>query len=88
MYGKKTCCKKCTKEKNDIREDFCPSCLIGPLVLAGVSATGVSLTTSKKHQLQKKVLLISGVVIILSALGIGIYYLMNKKNCLECNIKN
>ena len=83
-----TTCRKYEGDDEDVRENFCPSCLIGPMVIVGVGAAGVSMTASKKHQLQKKVLLWSGVLIVLSAAGIGIYYLANKKNCLSCTIKN
>lgn len=84
-----TKCKNCNtrikhNEHGEIREDFCSSCLVVPLVLAGAGATGVSLSTSKKNKMRKKVLLIAGVITILSAVIIGVYYLKNKESCLEC----
>ena len=83
---KKNECKNCSQE-TDIREDFCSSCLVVPLALVGASATGMSLSTSKKNKMRKKILLVGGIVTIVSAVAIGIYYLMNKKNCLECKLK-
>lgn len=87
-------CKKCKNylvidpnSKYDVvREDFCPSCLVVPLAVAGASATGVAVSTSGKNKMRKKILLWAGIITIVLSILIGVYYLMNKKTCLECKL--
>lgn len=75
------------KSKDTMREDFCPSCLVVPLAVAGAGAAGISMTSSKKHKLQKKILLISAIISILLSISIGLYYLVFKKDCESCKVK-
>ena len=84
-------CKNCKnyleiQQDGDVREDFCPSCLVVPLAIAGASATGVAVSTSGKNKLRKKVLLWSGVATIVLSVIIGVYYLANKKSCSSCKL--
>ena len=75
------------EEEEELKEDFCPSCLVVPLVFAGAGAAAVGGTVSKKHKMWKKALLISGIVTILIAIAMGLYYFMYKAECKECQIK-
>lgn len=101
MTGCKSCevrqedrCKKCKNylvihsdiEYAGIKEDFCPSCLVVPLAVAGASATGVAVSTSGKHKMRKKILLWSGVMTVVLSIIIGVYYLMNNKTCVQCKL--
>ena len=73
------------KEK-ETKEDFCPACLVVPLAFAGAGAAAAGGTVSKKHKVWKKALLISGVITLLIAIGIAIYFFMNK-DCTSCKLK-
>ena len=74
-------------KKEDIREDFCPSCLIVPLAFAGVSATTAgSVVSKKKHKKMKLALLISGMLTVILSIGMIVYYNMNKKDCKSCKL--
>lgn len=86
--GQEDRCKNCKKylDENYIKENFCPSCLVIPLAVAGASATGVSVSTSGKHKMRKKILLWSGIITIVLSIIIGVYYLMNKKTCTDCKL--
>jgi hypothetical protein len=76
-----------TDRKDEVKEDFCPACLIVPLAFAGAGAAAAGGTMSNKHKKWKKALLISGVLTILLCIAVGVYYLMNKDNCKECQIR-
>ncbi len=71
-------------KKGDVKEDFCPSCLVVPIAFAGAGATAVGGTMPDDRKRTKKALLISGVVTIGFSLLVGAYYLLNKKNCTQC----
>ena len=75
-----------TLNKEDIKEDFCPSCLVVPIAFAGAGATAAGTTVSQKHKTMKKALLISGVVTVILTLIIGGYYIFYKKDCKECSM--
>lgn len=77
----------CPECHEHVREDFCPSCLIVPLAVAGVGATGIGMTTSKKHKLTKQIMLITGVITLILALGFGMWFIFMKKDCKECTLK-
>ena len=66
-------------QKKEVREDFCPSCLVMPLAFVGVSASAGSMVAGKKHKTWKKALLVSGAVTILSAIGLLVYYSGGRK---------
>lgn len=72
--------------KEKVKEDFCPSCLVVPLVVAGAGAAAAGGTVSQKHKVWKKALLISGVVTFLIAIAIAIYLFANK-DCASCKLK-
>ena len=72
--------------KEELKEDFCPACLVVPLAFAGAGAAAAGGTMSNKHKKWKKALLISGILTILMCLGFGIYYILNKDNCKECKL--
>jgi hypothetical protein len=75
------------KDEDQVKEDFCPACLVVPLAFAGAGAAAAGGTMSNKHKKWKKALLISGVLTILLCIAFGVYYLMNKDNCQECKIR-
>ena len=70
----------------DVKEDFCPSCLVVPLAFAGAGATAAGATVGQKHKKTKKILLISGVITLLFTLGLGVYYIMKKDDCKSCKL--
>ena len=72
--------------EEEIKEDFCPVCIVGPLAFAGASATAMGGTMSKKHKKWRQMLLISGIsTIVLSLLVLG-YFLIFKRECKECRL--
>ena len=72
----------------EVKEDFCGACLVTPLIFAGMGMAAAGGTLSGKHRKWKKALLISAVITLLMCVGFGVYYLMNKDNCIECKLKN
>ena len=77
--------------KEDIKEDFCPSCLIVPLAFAGAGATAAGQGISNSHKKMKKILMLTGVVSVVSTLLLVIYYFLFKNNCSKsggsCSLK-
>ena len=71
----------------EVKEDFCPSCLVVPLAFAGAGAAAAGGTVSKKHKVWKKALLISGVLSVVMAIALAAYYFLYKAECKECRIK-
>lgn len=71
------------KNKEEVREDFCPSCLVVPLAFAGAGATAAG--SKGKNKRMKKALMISGILTILLAVLFGGYYLLFKKSCTQCS---
>lgn len=70
-------------EKEEIREDFCPSCLAVPLAFAGVGASAYGSQTNGGDKNKKKVFLYIGIGSFILALLIWIYFKKIKK-CYEC----
>lgn len=71
-----------TKEKEETKEDFCPSCLIVPLaMMATGGAAGSKLGSNKKN---KKIYLWTGIISIILAIFFALYYIINRKNCKSC----
>lgn len=64
-------CGYCNKKKSAnalyTNESFCSSCLIGPLVFAGASVTGIAVTNNKLRN-------VVVICTILFAVAVGIYY--------------
>ena len=75
------------ENKEEIKEDFCPSCLIVPLAVVGTGAATAGELVPQKHKKWKKVLLWSGVLTIISVVALIIYYHINKENCKSCKLK-
>jgi len=74
------------KDDKEVKEEFCPSCLVVPLAFAGAGAAAAGGTVSKKHKKWKKALLISGVISIVMAIALAAYYFLYKSECKECKI--
>lgn len=53
---------------NDVKEDFCTSCIGAGLAIAGAGATTAAGLTKTKHYVWKQVLLWSGVAICVIAI--------------------
>jgi len=60
------------------RENFCPTCAIIPLALAGAGMSAVGATESEQKKHKKKMLLLSGLCILSTALIIVAVYAFNK----------
>ena len=75
-------------KKEDVKEDFCPSCLIVPLAVAGAASTAAGSQVSGKHKLMRKVLFYSGVITVASVLVILFYMfvLKKKEDCVQCRL--
>lgn len=72
--------------QQDVKEDFCPSCLVVPLAFAGASATAAGKTMGNSHKQTKRILLYSGIATILLTLALGLYYLVFKEKCTACTM--
>jgi hypothetical protein len=70
----------------EVKEDFCPSCLVVPLAFAGASATAAGQTMGNSHKKMKKILVISGIVTITVTVLVGMYYLFFREKCTSCTI--
>ena len=70
------------KEEKEIKEDFCPSCVVVPLAFAGVGVSAYS-QTNGQYKKQKKIMLWVGVGSVLVSLAIFVYFKYIKK-CNEC----
>ena len=68
-------------KNKEIKEDFCPACLVVPLAFAGAGAAAAGEVVPKKHKKWKKALLISGVLTFVFAILLLIYYNLVKKDC-------
>lgn len=71
------------ESRKDAREDFCGACLAVPIAMVGVGVGATGATAKGRHQRTKKVLLWSGIVTVIIALLIAIYFLYIKK-CSSC----
>ena len=69
------------KNDEEIKEDFCPACLVVPLAFAGVGAAAAGEVVPDKHKKWKKGLLISGIITFVFAMMLLAYYFMSKKDC-------
>jgi hypothetical protein len=69
------------ESEKEVKEEFCPSCLVMPLAFVGTGAVAAGGAISKKHQKWKKGLLISGIVTFIFLILLIIYYFMTKKSC-------
>jgi hypothetical protein len=72
--------------QDEIKEDFCPSCLVVPLAFAGASATAAGKTMNNSHKKMKQVLFVSGIITIIITLLVGFYYLVLKEKCTSCTL--
>lgn len=68
-------------DKKQIKENFCPSCLVMPLAFVGTGAVVASEQMSNKHKRWKKALVITGAVTLVSLVLMLIWYYALKKGC-------
>lgn len=72
------------KEKEDIKESFCPVCIAAiPLAFSVSTGVGAAYEDEEYIQERKKTIMIWSVVIGVISLIIMIYYLFIRK-CMEC----
>jgi hypothetical protein len=69
------------QQDNEVKENFCPSCLVMPLAFVGAGAVVAGENVSNKHKRWKKGLLISGVFTLIVLLFLIVYYYVLKKDC-------
>lgn len=67
--------------EEEIKENFCPSCLVTPLAFVGTGAVVAGQTIPNKHKKWKKAMFISGVVSLISLFFIIVYYFYFQKEC-------
>jgi hypothetical protein len=63
-----TLCGACSKKKLnsfDTKEDFCSSCLVGPLMFAGASVTGIAVSQNRFKTLVIWTILLAATIIII-----------------------
>lgn len=72
-----------TKESdNELKEDFCPSCLVMPLTFVGTGAVVAGGAMPKKYKKWKKALLVSGILTFIFLTILVVYYFfISRKNC-------
>jgi hypothetical protein len=69
------------KDKKDIKENFCGSCLAIPFAIAGVGIAGAGGMKKGMHSKTRKIMLISGITLSVVSLIIVIWFLMRCKKC-------
>jgi hypothetical protein len=67
--------------EEEIKEDFCPSCLVMPLAFVGAGAVVAGNKIPNKHKKWKKAMLISGVATLVFLILLVIYYYVFQKGC-------
>ena len=70
------------KDNEDTKEEFCSSCAMGVVAIAGAVGAGAGASSKKMHKKYKKILIWSGIITFIITIAITIY--MWKKNCREC----
>jgi len=74
-------------DKNEIKEDFCPACVAIPLAIAGVGyGTNKCANSKNNYKMQQKILLWTGVIMIISIIIIIYFSIYKGKDCKECSI--
>ena len=68
-------------DDEDVKEDFCPSCLVMPLAFVSSGAMLAGKAIPQKHKKWKRGLMISGVVSFVALVILIIYYFLLKKGC-------
>tara|TARA_B100001939_G_C16782280_1_gene547546 strand:- start:238 stop:459 length:222 start_codon:yes stop_codon:yes gene_type:complete len=69
------------KNKEEIREDFCPACIAVPLAMAGA---GTSKSASTKQTFLAKVIFWLSIIITVISIIVAIWYFTR---CEECAMK-
>ncbi len=69
------------KNKEEIREDFCPACVAVPLAMAGV---GTGKSASGKQSVFSKIIFWLSIIITILSIIVAIWYFTR---CEECAIK-
>ena len=69
------------EDEHQVKEDFCPSCLVMPLAFVGAGAVVAGNKMPNKHKKWKKAMLISGVVTLISLILLIVYYYVFKSSC-------
>jgi hypothetical protein len=72
------------KEK-EIKEDFCPACIVVPLAMIGGVGGVASSTAKDEYKTYKKIVFWISIIITIISFIIGIYVL--KGDCKKCKIK-
>lgn len=72
--------------KKSIREDFCPVCIMPVVAAAGGGlATGGILTTEEKNKRTRKILIWTGISVVLSVV-ILFFWIKHKNKCKTCKL--
>jgi hypothetical protein len=72
---------KLDNEKNQVREDFCPSCVLIPLALAGAGTAAVGANAKGKYQKYRKLMLWVGIIVTIVSLLLTWWFLTRCKQC-------
>lgn len=70
------------EDKEDTKEEFCSSCAMGVVAIAGAVGAGAGASSKKMHKKTKKILIWVGIITFITSISVAIY--MWKKNCKEC----
>lgn len=69
------------KKQDEVREDFCPSCLLLPAALLGAGTAAAGSQAKGKYQKYRKLMLWSGIIITVLSLLLTWWFLTRCKQC-------
>jgi hypothetical protein len=70
------------KDNEDTKEEFCSSCAMGVVAIAGAVGAGAGASSKKMHKKYKKILIWVGIATFIISIAVAGY--MWKQNCKEC----
>lgn len=68
-------------EDENTKEEFCGACAAIPTALVGAGIAGASTQQKGTHDTRKKIMLVSGIVLVVVSVIITIIYLRTCKKC-------
>lgn len=69
------------ESEDEVKEDFCPSCLVMPLAFVGTGAMVAGGVVPQRHKKWKRALMITGIITLISLIMMVMYYFFMMKGC-------